>query len=349
MVDSEPREGSHVVCFPISQFFGYRCLGPRPIFREDFSPRSFPADRSTCPLAIRLWLQCTQTCPIPFIFLQQVVLQADGGEGPVPTAVATWRSVFLRCHRRRRGRRFVVDRSSPGEDVTGCVPVHEVMEERGGGAGPHVEKDGAYRQLVLATDCVFEQHGFDEVRAPNGEGHPVPEKLHPGMRQGTLLEYLLGPQLRAAVDHVDLAYDVREGQPFLHGRVPSPDHRHVAVLEEKAVAGGAVGDASPLESSSPGMPSLTAAVPVATISPRDSNVSSPAFTENRPPSFETAETSENSLTSSLNSRAWSAILSMSALPEMPPGKPDSSLSRSVCTDRAADTPSRGGGRRRRPA
>jgi hypothetical protein len=90
---------------------------------------------------------------------------------------------------------------------------------------------------------IVAQHLVDRV---------VPDRLDlAGLDLGEqlVLHDLLGAQGVAAVHQVDLAGDVGQVQRFLDGGIAAADHRHVLVAVEEAVAGGAGGNAAPLNAS----------------------------------------------------------------------------------------------------
>ena len=73
----------------------------------------------------------------------------------------------------------------------------------------------------------------------------VPDHLDLRMIQRAVLHDRAGAQRIAAMDEVNLRGKAGQVSRLLHGGVPSPDHdeRLVAELRQRAVAGGAVGDA----------------------------------------------------------------------------------------------------------
>jgi len=67
------------------------------------------------------------------------------------------------------------------------------------------------------------------------------------------------------VEQGDLGGEAGEEQGFFHGRIAAADHRNLLAAEEKAIAGGATGNAVADQRLLAGMPSQRALAPEATI------------------------------------------------------------------------------------
>jgi hypothetical protein len=87
-----------------------------------------------------------------------------------------------------------------------------------------------------------------------------------GLVEQLLLQDLLGAQRIAAVHQRDLGGDVGQIQRLLDRGVAAADDGDLLIAVEKAVAGGAGGNAAALEGSSDSMPRYIALAPVAMIS-----------------------------------------------------------------------------------
>ena len=114
------------------------------------------------------------------------------------------------------------DEETVDRDVAAAAVLHRLHAHAG---------DAAVVAQHLVDGVV--PHGFDLAG------------LH--FREQLVLHDLFGAQGVAAVDQIDLAGDVRQIQRFFDRGVAAADHRHVLILVEEAVAGGAGGHAAALE------------------------------------------------------------------------------------------------------
>ncbi len=111
---------------------------------------------------------------------------------------------------------------------------HAVRRHLGESPGLDVAEDDAlHLQGVLAT------HHFLE--------HRVPEHRNLRVLEQPVLQDLFGAEAVAAVHHRDLGGEIGEEQRLLDRGIAAADHDHFLVAVEKAVAGGAGGDAVTLE------------------------------------------------------------------------------------------------------
>ena len=102
---------------------------------------------------------------------------------------------------------------------------------------PSVSRDG-----LLAGFDVLQADGLDLVRAQDLGHHGVPDEVDLGMFGSTLLKKRAGAQLIAAMDDRHRRGVARDEQALFQGAVAAAHDDHLLVLEEPAVAGGAIGD-----------------------------------------------------------------------------------------------------------
>src|SRR5262249_41617066 len=75
----------------------------------------------------------------------------------------------------------------------------------------------------------------------------VPDERDLRVAESTLLHDLRGPELVAAMDHLDLVGVAGKEGSLFHGRVAAAHHHDVLVTEEEAITGGTGRDAPPLK------------------------------------------------------------------------------------------------------
>ena len=102
-------------------------------------------------------------------------------------------------------------------------------------------------QIGLAGCRGETQSGYPAVVAKHLGNRAVPFDIDLVVAQQAVLHDLLGTQRVTAVNQRHRLADIGKIERFLDGRVTAANHRHIAVAVEEAVAGGAGGNAAPVE------------------------------------------------------------------------------------------------------
>src|SRR5437764_458898 len=129
------------------------------------------------------------------------------------------------------------------QDVPGGVVVDVDLQDVRVGSEADEDEDTADRQLESLAVAVVADRG-DLAVAGDLLDLRVQHEVDLLVRPRPVLEDRLGPELVPPVDDVDLARVAGQEVPLLEGGVTAPDDGKDLVLEEGAVANGAVGNAA---------------------------------------------------------------------------------------------------------
>jgi len=134
-------------------------------------------------------------------------------------------------------------RTAVGLDIAGFIQLDLSCKEFGVGLVADEDKDPVHRKhgALSALDIFQAQVGHRGV-AHNLFYNRIPDKSHLFMLQCPFLEYGVGAQPVTAVNDGHLLRKAGQKKPLIQGAVAAADHHHLLSREEKAVAGGAVGD-----------------------------------------------------------------------------------------------------------
>src|SRR5262245_14454991 len=138
-----------------------------------------------------------------------------------------------------------------GLDVARRLHLHLPDEQLGGRRVADGDEDPVRRMLAERAGLDVAQNDsldLERVLSPRYViHHAVPNHRNLRVLEQAVLQDLLGAKTVAAVHHGDAGGEIGEKQRLFDGGIASADHDHLFAAIEKAIAGGAGGDAIALE------------------------------------------------------------------------------------------------------